>query len=256
MKKLAMVMAVAGLILTVNGTAGAATTYGGKVTPEWNLGTNQPTGNFVVDDNGNVQTALRATGRYTGALAPVNDEGRYFALPGTSPDPPAGAATWNFCFHVNVATELTTIVAGPATGLIGYYDGSPSLTLDDVTLILTVDDDPAVGQSAEVLLDLKQVAEAAAGGAIDWTLFVGMRGSENLGFSWLAQVAAAQGKTWNFDPEVVGEYEFSMTVYDQETTPNLLGQTDMKVTVPEPATMGLLGLGLAFLRLRRRRRNK
>ncbi|MCK4623772.1 MAG: PEP-CTERM sorting domain-containing protein [Phycisphaerae bacterium] len=257
MKKLTMIMAVVGLILVVSGTAGAETTYGGNVTPLWNLGVGQPTGNFVVDDNGDIQTALRATGRYTGALAPVNTEGRYFAFTGTSTDgqggpPLPGVATWNFCFHVNVDTSVS-VVADPVTGLVVHFE-APLLTLDDVNLFLIVDDNPAVGVSSEVVVDLKLAAEAAAGGVIDWTPYVGMRGAENLGFEWLALAAAAQGKTWTFDPEVAGEYEFSLVVFDKGM-PNPLCWTDMKVTVvPEPATMSLLVLGGIGVLIRKRRK--
>ncbi len=238
---------VAGLILAVTATAGAVTTYGGNVSPLWNLGEGQPTGNFVVNDDGYVQTALRATGRYTGPLAPVTTEGRYFAFPGTSASPPDGAATWNFCFHANVDTSVLA-VADSVSGLV-VPSSTPSRTFADVNIYLIVDADPAVGVSTGLILDLKQLAEYAAGAAtIDWTYFVGMRGSENLGFSWLAMAAAAQSKTWNFDPNVAGEYEFSLAVYDKDATPNLLSQTDMKVTVvPEPLTMLGVFTGIAGL---------
>ena len=247
-----------GLLLAVAATAGATTTtYGGNVTPLWNLGVGQPTGNFVVDDSGTVQTALRATGRYTGPLAPVTGEGRYFAFAGTSTDgsggpPLPGVTTWNFHFHANVDTGVAAW-ADPVTGSIVPVV-PPSMTLDDVTVLLTVDADPAADVTTGLVLDLKQLAEYSSGGAIDWTPYIGLRGSENLGFSWLATAAAAQSKTWNFDPNALGEYEFSLAVLDK-TTSSLLCQTDMDVSVvPEPVTMAGLMLGIGCLSRYVRRR--
>ena len=115
-------------------------------------------------------------------------------------------------------------------------------------MYLYLDFDPAPGTNTATQLDLKALAEQAAGSPIDWSPFIGLQGSENMDFGW---VEAVTGQA--FDPSAAGTYDLAIAVEQGGTE---LVRSEMQVqVVPEPITMAGLAMGLGGLvgYIRRRR---
>lgn len=214
------------LPVTTFGNLPANATFGGK---------GIPTDQVVITTRGALTLGLAATQRYDAQTGLSNDGvATYFAAPGTSNNP-AGTlpgATWNFDFYINNMME---------GGLGGM----------NLTYQLLYEFDPAANTAANKMGSFSPVA-ASFRTASDTA-----QGSQNLAFGWMANPAYVTAPAGAFDPNVNGEYSFSLIAWSGS---DVYARTDMKVqvgeaaAVPEPGVFALLGLGLSGLALARRRR--
>lgn len=160
-------------------------------------------------------------GAYVGPPVANNGAGTYFAQTGMSPGPAAdpfgdNRAAWNFNYAV----------IGNTTGL---------------TFELYADSNAGVASNVPLLVSVPGLTLNGSAGSGQNT-----QGSQNLGF-------APWDTPMTFNPNVHGEYTFSLRAFDNGS---LVGEVSMQVNVvPEPEAYGLALAGMAvvgFFGLRRK----
>ena len=214
----------ASLALGFSGAALAAPSYGNIAPPGVYFGTGNINGNWTIDTANNVEVALRAKNRGTGATID-GSSGIYSSAQGLcNPACTGGSkAKWNYELSVNTKAN-----------------GAGPLTLSDIIVQLSVDTDPSAGTSFTVLNALTQWGDTEfwngsskrIGGAPAMGEFVAQQ-SENPLFG---------GTGFGFLPGP-GLYDFVLTAFDKAGAVLASVHTQVQV-IPEPSSMALVGLAL------------
>lgn len=192
--------------------------------------------------DGTLTFGLTAHGRYLNPAVGNNGMGTFFAMPGSNFGDPTNAtmpsstlgATWNFAYYIGVqgATSLGDFLAATSGAIRILYDFKPGAGTD---------------QSQLGIIDL-----ATAGGAGIYSVTT-VQDSENLLFGFLTTGGTGiTPPSGTFDPNASGEYTFALQYLDAAGA--VVGQSAINVDVPEPATLAIVGFGLAGLGIMRRKR--
>lgn len=210
------------VLLLIAGAAQAVPSYGNITAPGVVFGTGNPQGNFTIDTTNGLELALRA--KNYGGAAIDGSSGVYHTAPGLVAGRPVNSprALWNYEFTIN-------------TG---------DLTLSDYTFRLGVDHDASVGVAYSFVNPLTYFPDNQPFGSTTVA-----QNSENLVFAFPGgpfNIFAAG--TYNFVLQAfrAGEQTFADS--------DVLSSVTAVVQVPEPASLGLLGLGLAGLFAARKRK--
>lgn len=215
----------------------AGATFGGSGIPNNAVAITQ-----IATGDSNLTLGLTAHGRFLNPAVGNDGAGTFFAGKGSNfgdPNNPGPSsklgATWNFGFYVDLqgGTMLGDFLDASGSSIHLLYDFKPGAGTDESQL----------GD-----IDLGAVVGAAM------SSLTTLQDSQNLLFGFLA--VPGTGITppgGSFDPNAAGEYSFSLRLVDAAGA--TLGQSAINVDVPEPATLALIGLGLAGLGIVRRRRH-
>ncbi len=248
MKKL-----IALIVIGILSVPAVADIYDQDVTPDVIFGDGNANGSFTVDQASGVELGLRAKLRHNDAGVPENTfnsngDGTYTFQAGVAPIQSYPTAEWSFEWSINT-----------------NYDGSSSTSwaLDDLTYVLAMtsttgayftgfdpinDENPAENA---VLWD-HAIGDNSTGNG-DGTVALDAADYANL----IANNNVAQ-QSWkphwfdtDFDPTDVGSYYFTLSAYNGE---DLIADTEITVNavpVPGAVLLGMLGLSVAGVKLRR-----
>ncbi|MDF2232262.1 VPLPA-CTERM sorting domain-containing protein [Albimonas sp. CAU 1670] len=259
---------------TIATPASALITHDTNVTPNVQLLFGQGNANtaFAVDLNHNIEVGLRGKLRYPDG--PVADRynsdgnGLYTFAPSSASAPP-DRSIFNFDWSVNVD-----------------QDGTSGAVLADYTYRLSIDYDPSAAVGTVLGTDLIEFDPIGVTEVDSWDHGLGDNGATSptlakqyvatdegglLGMNYapaLSTYSVAQN-SWNlgffeptgFDPQTLGLYTITLSVFDLDTSPNAIASSSIDVLVseggtpvPVPAALPLLAVGMAALGVAARRR--
>ena len=249
---------VAGLMHT---SFASAVLFNQNVTPDVIFGSGNANGSFTVDQNNGVELGLRGKLRHNASGSPENTfnsngDGTYSFAAGVAPTQLFPTAVWSFEWSIN-----------------SNFDGNSGFNLDDLVYQLGLDIDPSQGTSFTSFDPINvPFADHAIGtnatGNGGGAVAAATPTPDTAGYATLIANNNVAQNSWKahwffspFDPTVDGTYNLYLTASDQAG--GQLARTDIQIivgqggaSVPEPATLALICLGLAGIGYSRQGKKK
>ena len=232
LKSMSTQLALAAATLMIATSASAAASYGDIVSPGVYFGSGNVNGNWTIDTSNGIEAALRIKDR--GTLATVDgSSGVYQVNPGLCNPVCSGGpkAAWNYELSVNT------------------HGGGGVLDLTNVLVFLELDQDASAAVTYGTPLNV----------LTNWNDNTYWNGGTRVGASPVSgEFGVQQSANPLFSDSGYGYlpgpglYDLRLTVTDRAG--NVLARTTAEVSVPEPASLALVGAALAAAGLVRRRR--